>query len=132
MVPFSYTAVAQAGDAVAAVASDREAAFIAGGTNLLDLMKLHVEKPSRLVDINALPLSRVEDKQDHVRIGALARMSEVARDPTIVTGYPAIAEALLASASPQLRNMGTVGGNLLQRTRCPYFRDLPITPDKLL
>src|SRR5262245_44550238 len=102
---------------------------IAGGTELLNWMKEGIIVPERLVDINRLPdLDRVETGPQGLRIGALARMSDVAADPFVRRDYPAISEALLKSASPQLRNMASLGGNLLQRTRCPYFRaevDLP-------
>jgi len=98
--------------------------FIAGGTNLVDYMKINVETPKQLVDINALPLSQIERTSDGgVKIGALARNSDVANDPTIKQQYPVLSEALLAGASPQLRNMATTAGNLLQKTRCVYYRD---------
>ncbi len=98
-----------------------------GGTSLLDLMKLEVLEPDALVDINPLPLAAVEGVPDGVRIGALARNTDVAYAPLVRERYPLLSQALLAGASPQLRNMATVGGNLLQRTRCAYFRD-PATP----
>jgi xanthine dehydrogenase YagS FAD-binding subunit len=121
--PFDY---ARASDAPHAITlGSRDAAkFVAGGTNLIDLMKNEVEHPSHLVDINALPLARVESTSGGIRIGALARMSDVAIHPLIVERFPAISQALLASASPQLRNMASIGGNLMQRTRCAYFREL--------
>jgi len=98
--------------------------FIAGGTTLVDLMKLNVEKPSALVDINGLPLDRVESTPDGgLKIGALVRNSDLAWNPDVKQRYPVLSEALLSGASPQLRNMATTGGNLLQRTRCYYFRD---------
>jgi xanthine dehydrogenase YagS FAD-binding subunit len=98
--------------------------FIAGGTTLVDLMKLNVEKPSTLVDINGLPLDRVESTPDGgLRIGALVRNSDLAWNTDVKQRYPVLSEALLSGASPQLRNMATTGGNLLQRTRCYYFRD---------
>lgn len=97
--------------------------IIAGGTGLLDLMKLGVERRTRLLDINALPLDRIEVTADGVRVGALVRNSDLAHHPEVARRYPALTQAILAGASPQLRNMATVGGNLLQRTRCPYFRD---------
>jgi xanthine dehydrogenase YagS FAD-binding subunit len=100
------------------------AKFVAGGTNLIDLMKEHVETPDRLVDVNELPLSGIESVAGGVRIGALNRMSATAAHETIRTNFPVISEALLLSASPQLRNMASIGGNLMQRTRCPYFRDV--------
>jgi xanthine dehydrogenase YagS FAD-binding subunit len=99
------------------------ASLIAGGTNILDLMKCGVAVPPVLIDINALPLGRIEAGERKIRIGALARNSDVAYDRTVTRRLPMLAKAFLAGASPQLRNMASVGGNLLQRTRCPYFRD---------
>ncbi len=99
--------------------------FVAGGTTLIDLMKLDVENPKQVVDINRLDLAKVEKQPDgSVRVGALVRNSDLAHDPAITAGYPVLSQALLSGASAQLRNMATTGGNLLQRTRCPYFRDL--------
>ncbi len=101
------------------------ASYVGGGTNILDLMKIDVEHPRELIDINHLPLDRIdEDARGGLRIGALARMSDVAANAVVRSRFPAIAQALDASVSPQLRNMATMGGNLLQRTRCPYFRDV--------
>ncbi len=124
MHPFAYTRASRPEDAIAAVGPEPGASFFAGGTTLLDLMKLDVMTPSRLVDVNALPLAAIEPIPGGLRIGALARMSDVARDPRVAEGFPVVAEALLNSASPQLRNMASMGGNVLQRTRCSYFRDL--------
>jgi len=99
--------------------------FIAGGTTLVDLMKLDVEQPSKLVDITALPLAQVETLPNGgLRIGAMVRNSDLAHHPKVLANYAVLSQALLSGASPQLRNMATTGGNLLQRTRCPYFRDL--------
>jgi xanthine dehydrogenase YagS FAD-binding subunit len=124
MNPFSYAHANRPEEAVAAVAKNRHAKFVAGGTTLVDLLKLDVETPDHLVDINALPLSRIETLPGGgVRIGALVRNSDLANDRTIRQRYPVLSEALLSGASPQLRNMATVGGNLMQRTRCFYFRD---------
>lgn len=100
-----------------------KAMFIAGGTNLLDLMKLHVSEPDVLIDINALPLRSMQARDKGFFIGALALNSDVAQNQSVQQNYPLLAEALMAGASPQLRNMATVGGNLLQRTRCVYFND---------
>jgi xanthine dehydrogenase YagS FAD-binding subunit len=101
-----------------------EVRFIAGGTTLVDLMKLNVERPREIVDINILPLDRIEPSPNGgLIIGALARNSDVAHHPTVLRDYPVLSQALLSGASPQLRNMATTGGNLLQRTRCVYFRD---------
>jgi xanthine dehydrogenase YagS FAD-binding subunit len=98
--------------------------FIAGGTNLIDYMKLNVERPKELVDINGLPLDQIEKTADGgLKIGALARNADVAQDPTVRTQYAVLSQALLSGASPQLRNMATTGGNLLQKTRCVYYRD---------
>jgi len=119
MQPFDF---ARTGDAAKAIGS--KARFVAGGTNLIDLMKADVEHPAQLLDINALPLAKVEQVAGGVRIGALARMSDVAQHALIREHFPVIAQALLASASPQIRNAASLGGNLMQRTRCPYFREL--------
>jgi xanthine dehydrogenase YagS FAD-binding subunit len=98
--------------------------FIAGGTNLIDYMKLNVERPRQLIDINSLPLDRIEKAPDGgLKIGALARNSDVANDAAVKQQYAVLSQALLAGASPQLRNMATTGGNLLQKTRCVYYRD---------
>src|SRR5262245_30170749 len=121
MLPFSYS---KAADEEAALREFGDGAkYVAGGTNLLDLMKLHVEKPGRLIDINGLPLGAVTPLGEGVRIGALVRNSALAYHPLIVERYPMLSQALLAGATPQLRNMATVGGNIMQRTRCMYFRD---------
>jgi xanthine dehydrogenase YagS FAD-binding subunit len=99
--------------------------FVAGGTNLVDLMKLRVEQPAQVVDINGLPLDKIERLPNGtLRIGALVRNSDLARDRNVVRDYAVLSQALLSGASPQLRNMATTGGNLLQRTRCVYFRDV--------
>src|SRR5258706_5886745 len=98
--------------------------FVAGGTTLLDLMKLNVERPLHVVDINHLPLDKIEPLPDGgLRIGATVRNADLARDPIVQRNYAVLSQALLAGASAQLRNMATTGGNLLQRTRCMYFRD---------
>jgi xanthine dehydrogenase YagS FAD-binding subunit len=97
--------------------------FIAGGTDLLQLLKNDVEKPNRLIDIGRLDMRGISTSPEGLRLGALSTMAEVAASQQVRTGWPVIAEALLLSASPQIRNMGTMGGNLLQRTRCNYFRD---------
>jgi xanthine dehydrogenase YagS FAD-binding subunit len=123
MQPFSYSKPTTQDDAIAAMQLEPAAAVVAGGTDLLDLMKLGVTAPSQLIDINGLPLAGIEATSQSITIGALARMSDVARDPRIAKGFPVLSQALLASASAQLRNMATIGGNLMQRTRCPYFRD---------
>ena len=124
MRAFDYVRVTRVDDAIAALA-DPQARCLAGGTNLLDLMKGYVEQPTRLVDITRLPLDRIEPHGDGgLRVGALVRNSDLANDPRIRDRYPLLAQALVLGASPQLRNMATVGGNLLQRTRCHYFTDV--------
>ncbi|HEX5085138.1 MAG TPA: xanthine dehydrogenase family protein subunit M [Blastocatellia bacterium] len=121
MVPFEFH---RAQDDKGAIQTARGGArFLAGGTTLVDLMREHIEQPAALVDINRLPHRRIEMTARGLEIGALARMSDVAADRRIAASYPVIVESLLASASPQIRNMASVGGNLLQRTRCTYFRD---------
>ncbi|HYZ15058.1 MAG TPA: xanthine dehydrogenase family protein subunit M [Candidatus Acidoferrum sp.] len=120
---FAYVQADSAESARELVRDDPQARFYAGGTTLVDLMKGGVEVPSRIVDISRLPLSGIESRGDHLRIGALARNSDVAYDSTVAAQFPALAQALLSGASGQLRNAATVGGNLLQRTRCPYFRE---------
>jgi xanthine dehydrogenase YagS FAD-binding subunit len=127
MQPFSYEKVTNEHDALER-ARLRNATFVAGGTTLLDLMKLNVEVPAALVDINGLPLSQIEDQSDgSIRIGALVRNGDLANDSRIQSRYQVLSQAILAGASAQLRNMATTGGNLLQRTRCYYFRD-PVYP----
>jgi xanthine dehydrogenase YagS FAD-binding subunit len=127
MHPFEYSRVTDASHALTSGAK-AQTKFVAGGTNLVDLMKCEVERPSRLVDINALPLATIDAVKGGIRIGALARMSDVAANALVRQHAPAISQALLASASPQLRNAASIGGNLMQRTRCPYFRELTWTP----
>src|SRR5437763_16946318 len=123
MSPFAYSRATDATQAIADVAKS-QTKFLGGGTNLIDLIKMGVETPAGLIDINRLPLAQIEDRQSQgVRIGALARNSDVAEHALIKSRYPVLSEALLSGASPQLRNMATVGGNLLQRTRCYYFYD---------
>jgi xanthine dehydrogenase YagS FAD-binding subunit len=123
MRPFTYERAADAGAAVAA-ASRAGAKFISGGTNLLDLMKLEIERPMHLVDISRLPLRDIEELPDGgLRIGAQASNSETAADARVRTRYPVLSQALLSGASGQLRNKASIGGNLMQRTRCPYFYD---------
>ncbi len=124
MKAFSYLRARTPAEAAAAVATQPDARFIAGGTNLLDLMKLQIETPAHLVDVNPLELDRIESTRDGgLRIGALVRNSDLAADATVRRGYPVLSRALLAGASGQLRNRATTAGNLLQRTRCPYFYD---------
>jgi len=116
---------------IAAQTKGADVRFLAGGTTLLDLMKLNVETPARLVDINRLPLAQVETMSDGgLRIGATVRNSDLAYHPTVRRDYPVLSQAILAGASAQLRNMATTAGNLLQRTRCMYFRDTAMPCNK--
>jgi xanthine dehydrogenase YagS FAD-binding subunit len=129
MYPFSYTKVRDTRAAIAA--AGRGGRYIAGGTTLVDLMRETVERPGALVDIGALPLTGVTTTADGgLRIGALVRMADAAADPKLRSAYPVITQALELSASPQLRNMATIGGNIMQRTRCPYFRDVTANCNK--
>jgi xanthine dehydrogenase YagS FAD-binding subunit len=124
MINFQYARASDVADAVRQVAADPTAKFIAGGTNLIDLMKEDVERPSRLIDISRLPLNTVEQTPEGgLRIGALVPNSDLAYHPLVERGYPLLSSAILAGASQQLRNMASTGGNLLQRTRCFYFYD---------
>jgi len=120
---FTYVREDEPATAVKQAHGESRMKFLGGGTNLVDLMKLYVEIPTHVLDINHLPLGKIESTDTGVRIGALVRNSDLAYDDTIRTHYPVLSEALLSGATAQLRNMATVGGNLLQRTRCPYFRD---------
>ncbi len=124
MKEFGYRRATGVREAVDLLAGDPGARFLGGGTNLVDLMKAGVETPTRLVDVRGLPLDRIEPEPDGgLRIGATVTNSDLAAHPEVRGRYPALAEAVLAGASGQLRNMATVGGNLLQRTRCGYFTD---------
>ncbi|WP_406301286.1 xanthine dehydrogenase family protein subunit M [Streptomyces sp. NBC_00879] len=125
MREFGYERVLDVSGAVALLGADPDARFLGGGTNLVDLMKAGVERPALLVDITGLPLDGVEFSHDSgLRIGATVTNSDLAAHPDVRRHYPALSQAVLAGASGQLRNMATVGGNLLQRTRCGYFTDL--------
>ncbi|MEB1608329.1 xanthine dehydrogenase family protein subunit M [Xanthomonas campestris pv. campestris] len=124
MKAFSYERAASPSDAAAKAARQPDAKFIAGGTNLLDLMKLQIETPSHLIDVNGLSLDTIEETPDGgLRIGALVRNTDLAADARVRRDYAVLSRALLAGASGQLRNRATTAGNLLQRTRCPYFYD---------
>ncbi|MDV7090189.1 FAD binding domain-containing protein [Rhodococcus opacus] len=123
MRTFEYVRALDIDDAVAAVTADPDSSFLAGGTTQLDLMKDGVLVPSKLVDITRLPVRGVAVNDGILHIGALTTMEELAADPSVRAGLPFVREALLLGASVQLRNMATIGGNLLQRTRCRYFRD---------
>src|ERR671938_1427009 len=125
MINFEYARASSVADAVRQIAADPAAKFIAGGTNLIDLMKEDVERPSRLIDITRLPLKSVEETPGGgLRIGALVPNSDLAYHPLVEQRYPLLSSAILAGASQQLRNMASTGGNLLQRTRCYYFYDV--------
>jgi xanthine dehydrogenase YagS FAD-binding subunit len=124
MHPFSFIEADNAEAATKALARDRNAVFFAGGTTLIDLMKLDVMTPEVLVDINHLPFSSITSTAEGVTIGANVRNSDLAHHPLIRERFPVLSEALLSGASAQLRNMASTGGNLLQRTRCVYFRDV--------
>ncbi len=124
MINFQYARASDVAEAVRQVASDPSAKFIAGGTNLIDLMKMDVERPAKVIDITLLPLKQVEaTPSGGLIIGALVRNSDLAYHPLIERRYPILASAVMAGASQQLRNMASTGGNLLQRTRCHYFYD---------
>ena len=124
MRAFKYSRAASLKDAAARLAETPNAKLIAGGTNLLDLMKLQIETPEALIDVNGLPLDKIEETRDGgLRVGALVRNTDLAADPRVRRDYPVLSRAILAGASQQLRNRATTGGNLLQRTRCPYFYD---------
>jgi len=125
MINFEYVRARDVADAVREIAAEPAAKFIAGGTNLIDLMKYDVERPMRLIDITHLPLNNVEETANGgLRIGALVPNSDLAYHPLIKTRYPLLSTAILAGASQQLRNMASTGGNLMQRTRCFYFYDV--------
>jgi xanthine dehydrogenase YagS FAD-binding subunit len=128
MRPFTYEAPLRILDATSDF--DQDASFLAGGTTLVDLMKLEVMTPAQVVDINQLPMRGIKFTSDGLSIGALEKMSDVAGHPDVVANYPVISQALLKSASAQLRNMASIGGNLLQRTRCGFFRDVSTSCNK--
>jgi xanthine dehydrogenase YagS FAD-binding subunit len=123
MRPFTYERATNAEAAVKAAAETPGARFMAGGTNLLDLMKLEIEQPAHLVDVSRLPMAQIEEADGSLRIGAAASNTAVAADRRVREHYPVLSQAIVAGGSPQLRNKASVGGNLLQRTRCAYFYD---------
>src|SRR6201982_3531206 len=124
MINFQYARADDVSDPVLQIADDPNAKFIAGGTNLIDLMKMDVERPTKVIDITRLPLKQVESTSGGgLRIGALVRNTDLAYHPLVEQRYPVLASAIMAGASQQLRNMASTGGNLLQRTRCAYFYD---------
>jgi xanthine dehydrogenase YagS FAD-binding subunit len=125
MINFHYARANDVADAVGQIAGDANAKFVAGGTNLIDLMKMDVERPTTVIDITRLPLKQVEHSpRGGLRIGALVRNTDLACYPLVEQHYPVLASAIMAGASQQLRNMASTGGNLLQRTRCAYFYDV--------
>src|SRR4051794_12566692 len=129
MRPFAYSRAVDTDQAIATVTADPDAAYLAGGTTQLDLMlKDGITEPAHVVDITRLPLHGIVAHQESLRIGALTTMEELAADPTVRERLPLVHDALLLGASVQLRNMATIGGNILQRTRCRYFRD-PTVPE---
>src|SRR5688572_19674569 len=131
MKSFTYEKATSPADAAAAAARVKGERFIAGGTNLLDLMKLEIETPAHLIDVNGLSLDRIEVSKDGgLRIGALVRNTDLAAHETVRREYPLLSRALLAGASGQLRNKATTAGNLLQRTRCAYFYDTNLPCNK--
>ncbi len=130
MRPFKYTRASEASTAAGALAANPQAKFLAGGTNLLDLMKEDVERPSELVDLTRLRLTAIKRTRGGVSIGALATNTDTANHPLIRQSYPLLSQAIVAGASGQLRNMATNGGNLLQRTRCQYFYDTAMPCNK--
>jgi xanthine dehydrogenase YagS FAD-binding subunit len=130
MINFEYTRAASVKAALDMLAKNPAGSFIAGGSNIVDLMKRGVVAPDRLIDINNLPLKQIEENAEGLIIGALAINSEVAENEIVKKNYPLLAQALKAGASPQLRNMATVGGNIMQRTRCTYFYDTTMPCNK--
>jgi xanthine dehydrogenase YagS FAD-binding subunit len=130
MRPFKYTKAADAAAAVKTVAANANSKFLAGGTNLIDLMKEDVERPAELVDVTKLNLTQIRSQGGGISIGALAKNTDTANHPLIRQNYPLLTQAILAGASQQIRNMATNGGNLLQRTRCPYFYDTAMPCNK--
>src|SRR5947209_7709160 len=122
MQPFAYRRAADENDAIAMASAQPGAAFVAGGTDFMQLWKAGVSAPDLVIDISRLKLDGVAARPGGIAVGGLARMSDVADHPAIRRDYRALADSLLASASPQVRNVATIGGNLLQRTRCVYFR----------
>ena len=130
MNPFSYVRTSEPGAAIAAAAALAGNRFVAGGTNILDLMKEDVVRPPRLVDINRLPLAEIREEAGGLWLGALARNAHTAWNPLVMERFPLLSHAILAGASPQIRNMASNGGNLLQRTRCVYFYDVGVPCNK--
>jgi xanthine dehydrogenase YagS FAD-binding subunit len=131
MINFQYVRASDVADAVRQIAGDPNAKFVAGGTNLIDLMKMDVERPTKVIDITRLPLKQVENTPGGgLLIGALVRNTDLAYHPFVEERFPVLASAIMAGASQQLRNMASTGGNLLQRTRCHYFYDTAMPCNK--
>lgn len=130
MRPFKYERATDAAAATKAVSADNSTKFLAGGTNILDLMKEDVERPTALIDITRLSLSQIRSANGGVSLGALAKNTDTANHPLVRQNFPLLSMAILAGASGQIRNMATNGGNLLQRTRCPYFYDVAMPCNK--
>jgi len=131
MIGFQYSRASSVADAVSQMAASPGAKFLAGGSNLVDLMKMHVERPLKLIDVSRLPLDKVEETAGGgLRIGALVRNTDLAYHPLVERRYPMLSSAILAGASQQLRNMASIGGNLVQRTRCSYFYDITTACNK--
>ena len=130
MQPFKYTRAADASAAIQSLSANPQAKFIAGGTNILDLMKEGVENPSELVDISRLALTQIRPTATGLSIGALAKNTDTANHPMVRQDYPLLTQAILAGASAQIRNMATNGGNLMQQTRCSYFYDIAMPCNK--
>jgi len=130
MRPFKYSRATDAGNAVSQISANNQAKFLAGGTNLLDLMKEDVERPNELIDVTKLNFTQIKSQNGGVSIGALAKNTDTANHPLIRQNYPLLTQAILAGASQQIRNMASNGGNLLQRTRCSYFYDVAMPCNK--
>src|SRR4028118_2324923 len=130
MKSFKYSSATDAASAVNTVSANQTAKFLAGGTNLIDLMKEYVERPSELVDITRLNLAQIKSMSGGLSIGALAKNTDTANHPLVRQNFPLLTQAILAGASAQLRNMATNGGNLMQRTRCQYFYDIAMPCNK--
>jgi xanthine dehydrogenase YagS FAD-binding subunit len=130
MRPFKFSSASDARSAVQTVSADNAAKFLAGGTNILDLMKEDVERPTALVDVSRLNLSQIKSMSGGLSLGALAKNTDTANHPLVRQNYPLLSQAILAGASQQIRNMATNGGNLLQRTRCSYFYDVAMPCNK--
>ncbi|HYJ90144.1 MAG TPA: xanthine dehydrogenase family protein subunit M [Pyrinomonadaceae bacterium] len=130
MKPFKYTRAAEPAAAVRAAAANADSKYVAGGTNVIDLMREGVESPSELIDVHGLSLTQIKSTGNGISLGALAKNTDTANHPLVRQDYPLLTQAILAGASPQIRNMATNGGNLLQRTRCQYFYDISLSCNK--